>query len=113
MLIRLLVNALSVYLTAYLLSGVIIKDFLYAIGVAILLAIVNTIIRPILVVLTIPITIVTFGLFLFVINVFMIMLVDWFVDGFYVSNFWWAFLFGIVMFFINVVLNSILGLEKE
>ncbi|MEQ8358797.1 MAG: phage holin family protein [Cytophagales bacterium] len=113
MLIRLLVNALSVYLTAYLLSGVVIEDFLYAIGVAILLAIVNTVIRPILIILTIPITILTLGLFLFVINVFMIMLVDWIVDGFYVQNFWWALLFGIVMFFINVVLNSILGLEKE
>ncbi len=113
MLIRLLVNALSVYFTAYLLSGVIIENFFYAIGVAILLAIVNTVIRPVLIILTIPITILTLGLFLFVINVFMIMLVDWIVDGFYVQNFWWALLFGIVMFFINVILNSILGLEKE
>lgn len=113
MLVRLLVNALSIYLTAYILRGVIIENFLYAIGVAILLAIVNTVIRPVLVILTIPITIVTLGLFLFVINVLMIMLVDWLVDGFYVQNFWWALIFGIVMFFINVILNAILGVEKE
>lgn len=113
MLIRLLINALSVYLTAYLLGGVHVDDFLYAIGVALLLAIVNIVIRPILIVLTIPITVLSFGLFIFVINVLMIMLVDFMVDGFYVNNFWWALLFGIVMFFINVVLNSILGLEKK
>lgn len=113
MLLRLLVNAVSIYLTAYLLEGVIVNNFFYAIGVAILLAIVNTVLRPILVVLTIPITILTLGLFLFVINVLMILLVDWMVEGFYVQSFLWALIFGIVVFFINVILNAILGIEKE
>lgn len=112
MLIRLLVNALSVYLTAYLLSGVHIDNFFYAIGVAFMLALVNTFLRPILVILTIPITLVTLGLFLIVINTLMILLVDWFIGGFVVYGFWWALIFGIVMFLINAVLYSIFGLKE-
>jgi putative membrane protein len=108
----LLVNAVSVYFTAYLLEGVVIDGFLVSIGVALLLAIVNTFLRPILIILTIPITVVTFGLFLFVLNIFMIELVDWLVDGFYIKNFIWAVAFAVIMFFINLVLNSILGLDK-
>jgi putative membrane protein len=113
MLIRLFVNALSVYFTAYLLAGVKIENFFVAIGVAFMLAVVNTFLRPILVILTIPITLVTLGLFLIVINTMMILLVDWIIGGFEVYGFWWALLFGIVMFIINAVLYSIFGIKEE
>ena len=105
MLVKLLVNAVSVYLTAMLLDGVHVDSFLYAIGVAFLLAVVNVTVKPVLIILTIPITLITLGLFLFIINILMILLVDWFIAGFYVDGFMWALFFAIVMFFVNTVLN--------
>ena len=113
MLVRLLINAISVYFTAYLLEGVRIDGFLVAIGVALLLAIVNTFLRPLLIILTIPITIITFGLFLIIINILMIELVDWMVEGFYIRSVVWTILFAGIMFIINSILNAILGVDKK
>jgi putative membrane protein len=113
MILKLFINALSVYFTAFLLSGVHLDDFLVAIGVAIVLAIVNTLLKPILVILTIPITILTLGLFLLVINVLMIQLTDWFIDGFRIDGFIWAVIFAAIMFIINTLLNSLFGLDKK
>lgn len=90
MILRFLLNGVAVMLTAYLLPGVTVKDYLTALIVALVLAIVNVIVKPILVLFTIPITVVTLGLFLLVINALMILLVDYFVDGFFVNGFWWA-----------------------
>lgn len=99
--IRFLLNGLSVLLTAYLLPGVHVEHYGYALLVALVLAIVNAIVKPILVVLTIPITFVTFGLFLLVINALMIMLADWLIDRFYVDGFWWALAFSFILSLFN------------
>lgn len=103
--IRLLLNTVAVMITAYLLKGVTVKNFLSALFVAILLGIVNAIIKPILVILTIPITILTLGLFILVINALLIKLVDVLVPGFSVKNFGWAILFSIVLWLVNTVIN--------
>lgn len=111
--IRLLLNGLAVVLTAYLLPGVEVSDYGTALIVALILAIINVIVKPILVILTIPITIVTLGLFLLVINAAIILFVDNLVGGFYVSNFWWALLFSLILSIFNSLFNDLAGKKKE
>lgn len=110
-LVWLLINALGVYVTAAILPGVALRGFGSAVVVALVLAVVNALIRPVLVVLTLPITILTLGLFLLVINALMVMLVDALLDGFSTRSFWWALLFGVVLALINTVLFSLAGWE--
>jgi len=102
-----LLNSVAVFATAKVLSGVEIKNFWSAIIVAALLAIVNTFLNPILQIVSLPVTIITLGLFALVINTLMIMLVDALVEGFKVKNFGWAFVFGIVMSLISSILFKI------
>ncbi|MDX9906481.1 MAG: phage holin family protein, partial [Bacteroidales bacterium] len=92
-LIRLLVYTCAVLLTAWLLPGVSVENFTTAVMVAISLAILNTFVRPILVFLTIPVTIVTLGIFLLVINALIILFIGKVIPGFTVDGFWWALLF--------------------
>ncbi|MCU0398589.1 MAG: phage holin family protein [Cyclobacteriaceae bacterium] len=105
--IRFLLNGLAVMLTAYLLPGVHVEHYGYALLVALLLAIVNAVIKPVLVILTIPITFVTLGLFLLVINALMILLVDWLVPGFEVDGFWWALGFSLILSLFNSLFNDL------
>ena len=107
--ILLLVNALAVFITAHLLKGVTVKNFFSAIITALLIGLVNVIIKPIFVFLTIPVTIVTLGLFLLVIDALMILLVDKMLSGFRVRNFGWALIFSIVLSLVNAVLVWLLG----
>ncbi|MEP1151742.1 MAG: phage holin family protein [Balneola sp.] len=99
-----LLNSVAVFATAKVLPGVEIKNFWSAIVVAALLAIVNTFLNPILQLVSLPVTIITLGLFALVINTLMVMLVDALVEGFKIKNFWWAFIFGIVMSLISGIL---------
>ncbi|OGK12969.1 hypothetical protein A3A93_01745 [Candidatus Roizmanbacteria bacterium RIFCSPLOWO2_01_FULL_38_12] len=104
--VKLLVNSLAVAITAYLLqAGVTIDSFFTAVVVAVVLGVINTFIKPIIILLTLPINLITLGLFTFVINGLFILLVSSVVAGFDVRNFWWAVLFGIVLAIINSVLN--------
>ncbi|PAU94465.1 hypothetical protein CK503_06610 [Aliifodinibius salipaludis] len=98
----LLVNSIGIFVIGYILKGVQIKSFLTAIGVAILLAIINTLVKPILVFLTLPITILTFGLFIFVINALMLMLADEMIEGMKIESFGWAFLFSLLLAVLNL-----------
>jgi putative membrane protein len=98
----LLVNSIGIFVIGYILTGVQIKSFFTAVGVAILLAIINTLVKPILVFLTLPITIVTFGLFILVINALMLMLVDELVEGMKIRSFGWAFLFSLLLAVLNL-----------
>ena len=79
-----------------------------AIVVAVILGIVNTLIKPILVLLTLPLTVLTFGLFAFIINAFMVLVVSRIVPGFEVDGFLWALLFSLVIAIISSFLNSLL-----
>jgi putative membrane protein len=96
-----------VFLTAYLLPGVSVETYLTAIWVAIVLALLNGFLKPLLVILTIPVTVVTLGLFLLVINAAIILLADNFVDGFVVNGFWWALLFSLVLSVITSVMEGL------
>lgn len=103
----LLINSLVIFITAYLLDGVKVKSFFTAIGVAVLLAVINTFLKPLILFLTIPVTVLTLGLFIFVINAWIIMIIDKLVDGFTVKNFWWALFFSIVVSIANSILLRI------
>ena len=102
-LVRLILSAVAVFICTTVLPGAHVDGFLIAIVVAGVLAVLNVIIKPILVLLTIPITFVTFGLFLLVINTILVLLVDWLVPGFTVDSFWWALIFSILLSIINSV----------
>jgi putative membrane protein len=106
-LIRLLIMALAVMLTSYLLPGVHVESFWSAIILALLLALLNVTLKPILIIITIPVTFLTLGLFLLVINALMILLADAILPGFIVDGFWWALLFSVVLWIINSLIRSI------
>jgi len=106
--VQLLISALAVYFTAWVLPGVSIRNYFTAIGVALVIGLLDAFLRPILVFLTIPVTIVTFGLFLFVINAVIILIASYFFNGFRVDNFWWALLFSIVMSLVSQLLINLI-----
>ncbi len=107
--IRLLITAAVAYGLSMVLSGVHIPDFTDAIILAIVLALLNTFIKPILLVLTLPITIVTLGLFLFVINALIILLADKLMDGLSIDGFWWALIFSLILSVVSSVVQSLLS----
>lgn len=105
LLINWIVLSLAVWITAYLLPGVAVNGLAATIITALVIGIVNTFIKPVFLLLTLPLNILTLGLFTFVINALMIMLVASIVPDFRVDSFWWAMLFSFVL----SVVSSILG----
>lgn len=105
--IKILVSGLLVLLGAYFLPGVSVSGFGTALLVAIVLAVLNTLVKPVLVILTIPVTILTLGLFLLVINAAIILLTDALVPGFQVAGFWWALLFSLLLSLLTWMAESI------
>jgi putative membrane protein len=106
--IRLLVTAAVAFiLSKYFLSGIHIATFYTAIIFAIVLALLNIFVKPILSILGLPLTIITFGLFSFVINALIILLAGYFVTGMKVDGFWWALIFSIALSLVTSLLNSL------
>ncbi len=105
--LRFLLSGLAVLLTAYLLPGVDVRHFGYALLVAAALSIANAVVKPVLIILTIPVTILTLGLFLLVINAIIIMLVDFLVPGFEVRGFWWALAFSLILSIFNSMFSDL------
>jgi len=105
--INLLIKSLAVFIAAYLIPGINVENFFTAVVVAIVLGIINTLIKPIILILTLPINIMTLGIFTFVINGLLIILTSKLVPGFFVSSFWTAISFSIVLFIVNWFLNFI------
>jgi putative membrane protein len=95
--LRIIISAVVAFGLSYILNGIYIDSFLTALVLAVVLAILNAFIKPILIILTFPLTIFTFGLFLFVINACIILLAGKFVKGFRVDGFWWALLFSLLL----------------
>ncbi len=106
--LKLFLNAIAVVLTAYILPGVHLASFGYALLLAALLAVLNVSLKPILIFLTIPATIFSLGLFLLVINAFIILTAEWILgSGFRVDSFWWALAFSIVLSIINGIFDRL------
>lgn len=101
-------TALVVVLLANFLPGVAVAGYLTAVIVAVVLVILNIIVKPVLVLLTLPVTIVTFGLFLLVINAVIILLADVFISGFSVDGFWVALIFSLLLSVVQAILFSLL-----
>jgi putative membrane protein len=112
-LVRLIVNAAAVFLAANLVPGIAVSSFAVALLAGLILGFVNAIIKPILFVLTLPFTIVTLGLFIFVVNAICLALVAWLVPGLTISGFWAALFGAIVISLVSWALNMILADEPR
>ncbi|MBM4328777.1 MAG: phage holin family protein [Deltaproteobacteria bacterium] len=102
-----LILFVAIIVVAYILPGVTVRSLSAAAITAAVLGILNALIKPILVILTLPITILTFGLFLLVINALLFMLASAIVPGFHVKSFWWALLGSVIVSVVSYVLQSI------
>lgn len=103
----LLINSLAVYISAYLLKGVHVRDFWVAVIVSVILGLFNMILKPILLFFTLPLNILTLGLFTLVINGLLVLLASAFVPGFSVDSLVWGIIFSIAMSFISSFFNWI------
>ncbi|MFC1711741.1 phage holin family protein [Patescibacteria group bacterium] len=106
---NLIVRTLSVLITTYLISGVQIDSYLIAIVVAIVLGILNVFVKPLLVILTLPVNVVTLGLFTLVINAFLVLLTSFLVAGFHVNSFMAGLLFSLVLSLVNWFLSTLVN----
>lgn len=97
LLVRVLITALLVLILPYFFKGIVVNSFITALTVAVVLGFLNFFIKPIFVFFTMPLTVFSLGLFLLVINGIIIMMCDYFVDGFDVKNIGWAMLFSVVL----------------
>lgn len=110
LLIRILITSGLVMLIAHFMTSVDVANFTTAVIVAVVLGLLNAIVKPILVLFTLPVTILTLGLFLFVINAVIILLCSRLVDGFRVNSFWTAMIFSIIL---SICQSIMFRLTKE
>lgn len=109
LIIRVLISAVAVFIASYFVPGVVVNGFGTALVVAVVLGLLNAFVKPVLTVLTIPITVLTLGLFLIVLNVLMVYLTDYLVDGFRVSGFIAAILFSIVVSIVTWLIDAVVN----
>ena len=102
---RIIISTISIMVVGYVLPGVEVSSVYTAFIVAIILALLNTIVKPILIILTLPVTIVTLGLFLLIINGFIVLIANHFIEGFSVSSLFIAIIFSILVSLINGLLG--------
>ena len=103
------ISAVAIAITAYLLPGVEVDSLTTALVLAVVLGGINAFVRPILIILTLPLTILTFGLFVLILNALLIMLSAAVVPGFIVAGFWSAFLFAIILSLVHSILDGFKG----
>lgn len=101
-----IISALIILVIAYILPGVTVTGFVVALLVALVLGLINAFIRPVVLLLTLPINIITLGLFTLVINTLMVLLAAWVVPGFEIASFWWAFVFSVALWVVNVLVKQ-------
>lgn len=113
LIVKFILTAIAVVLIAKLLPGVEVADYFTAFLVAVVLGILNIFLRPLLILLTLPATILTLGLFLLVINGLIILLAGHLINGFQVSSIWIAILFSILLTILQSIFHSILNEDKR
>lgn len=106
LLLRWTASAMAIAIIAWLLPGISVDSFWTAMWVAAVLALLNIFVKPVLIILTIPVTILTLGLFILVINAVIILMASSLVSGFRVDSFWWALLFSLLNSLVNALLNN-------
>ncbi len=107
---KVFLTAVAVFILAYLLPGITVTSFGYAFIVALVLGLLRVLVKPLLVLLTLPVTMLTFGLFLLVINASIVILADKLIDNFAVSSFGYAIIFSILL---SIVQSILFGLFKD
>jgi len=115
---KLLLSSIAVIVSTYLLPGIAIAGnsldaFITSFIVAVAISLLNVTIKPLLIIFTIPITVVTLGLFLLVINAVVILIVDAIIPGFMVDGFWWALIFSLLLTLINSLLADLSGRKNQ
>ena len=110
---KVIISSIAVLITAYLLPNVDVVSWQAAVMLAILLSFLNAFIKPILIILTLPVTIFSLGLFLLFINAGIILIADYLLDEFHVEGFFWALIFSLILSIINSILEGILGTKTE
>ncbi|HYS91950.1 MAG TPA: phage holin family protein [Candidatus Acidoferrales bacterium] len=108
-LLRVVVNALAIMLAASIVPGISVEGLVPALVGGLLLGLVNAVVRPVLIILTLPITLITLGLFLLVLNGFCFWLVASIVKGFYVSGFWSACLGALIVSIVSWVMTALIS----
>lgn len=103
-----ILNAVALWLVTLIVPGVAVQDYVHAFIAAIVLGLVNALVKPVLIVLTLPITIVTLGLFLLVINALLFWAVGALLPGFHVAGFWWAMLGALVYSVLTWAMSALL-----
>ena len=112
-LLRWLIMTICIMLCPYIVPGVGVTGFYSALWVALFLGVVNIILKPVLIFITLPVNIVTLGLFTFVINAVLVLLAASVIKGFYVNGFWPAVLVGIILSIVNFLLNALFSGERQ
>ncbi|MFV0345015.1 MAG: phage holin family protein [Bacteroidales bacterium] len=105
--IKCLINAIVILVASRLFRGIYVESYFIAILVAVVISLLNYVVRPIILLLTLPLTLVTMGLFIFVINSFVILIADYFVKGFGVNDFWWALLLSLILSIMVSPINQV------
>ena len=113
MLSTFVLNGINIYGLGHNLSSITLTGIKYSFYLAVVLSVLNVTVKPLLKLFTLPFTIVTFGLFLFVVNAIVIELADWMMDSFTVINFWWAILFSIILTIVQWILNKIFNTDDD
>ena len=108
-LLRVLINAAAIYLVAHIVPGIEVSGVVAALGAGLVLGIINAIVRPVLVILTLPVTLITLGLFLFVLNGLCLWLTSLIVKGFVVGSFWSAVLGSLLISVVSWVLTAVVS----
>ncbi|MDF2157751.1 phage holin family protein [Algoriphagus sp. CAU 1675] len=111
-LVKIILGGISVLIAEFFLPGVHVSGWLTGFLLAGLLILINLTIKPIMIILTFPLTILTLGLFLLVINALAIMLADEIIPGFEVDGFWWALLFSVVLSIVNGLFGNKLNSDN-
>ena len=107
-----LINAIALMAVAYLLPGIAVANFITALIAALVLGLVNAVIKPIVILLTLPATLLTLGLFIFVINGLLFWFVGSFIEGFVVSGFWWGVIGAIAYSIVTWALSALIPSKK-
>ena len=110
---RLLITSVAIMVAGYLLPGIHVHSFWTAVLVALVLGFLNLFLRPLMVILTIPFTILSFGFFLLVINAFIIMIAGAWVHGFVVDGFWWALIFSIILSLLSSLMENLVRHDEN
>jgi putative membrane protein len=110
--IRLLIMAAIAYGLSWILSGVHIVDFMTAIIFSLVLSLLNLFVKPLLILFTLPVTILTLGLFLFVINALIIIIADKFIDGIRIDGFFWALVFSFLLSVFSSAVTAVIKKEE-